>query len=106
TVGQRAEELYKEIRVSSNDPTNPVVALGLRMQVVAAFEGPPWVGFGKLDLGTAAKTNVVVKRLDGRKLAFTKIESSSPLITAKAEPADVSNANVRVDIRAEGSPRK
>src|SRR5437867_354177 len=40
-VGQRAQEFHKEIRVASNDPTNPVVVLGLRAEVVPAFEASP-----------------------------------------------------------------
>ena len=107
SVGQQSQELIKEIRVSSNDPTNPVVRLGLRVEIEQAFESLPHsMAFGEVPLGTITNTTVVVNRLDGQKLNITKIESTSKLIAATAEPAGDKSANLRINLLADGQPRR
>ncbi len=104
-IGQHAQRLAKDIRVSSNDPKQPVAVLGIQVEVEQAFESiPGFLALGDVPLGMITNATVLVKRLDGQKLAITKVESSSNIVSAKPEPVDRTTANVHISLLADGQP--
>ena len=109
SLGHGAQRLAKEIYVPSNDPQNPTVQLGIKVETESVFQAqPPAVSLGEMRLGASTNATVVVKRLDGKKLTIIKVEPTSPLITAKVEPlenADDQTARLRVEVKADGLPR-
>jgi len=102
-LGYHTQRLSKEIYVSSNDPQQPTVSLGVKVEVKQTFAAqPPSVNFGSLPLGQSTNATVQITRLDGQKVVLTKLESTSDLITATIEP----EGQIRIVLKAAGRPRR
>ena len=103
------QRLSKSIVVSSNDPQDPDVELGIQVQTKSVLTAePPSIGFGALRPGTTTNASVVIRRNDGKKLTITKVDTSSDLITARIEPvvdADPEVARLQVRFKPAGLPR-
>lgn len=109
-LGPFPQKLAKHIFVSSNDPKQPVVDLTLKAEVQKVCEAvPPSLSFGSMRLGTTTNCVVVLKRIDGRKLPFTRVEANNEALSAQIEPlenTDGLQARVRVSVKADGLPRR
>jgi hypothetical protein len=103
------QRLSKLITVSSNDPQQPIVQLGIEVQTKSVLTAEPTsVDFGALRLGATTNASVVIRRNDGKKLTITKVEAFSDLITARTEPmedADAQAARLQIRFNAAGLPR-
>jgi len=97
----------KGITVPSKDPDTPVVQLTIKADVKPIFEfSPELVFFGEVQPGHAAKSEIRIKRLDGKKLQITKMQTQD-FITATVEPDKNSNgqsARILVEAKPEGKP--
>ncbi len=100
--------MEKSITVPSNDPQQPELNLAIKGNVKQAFEiAPPLVKLGELHMGASTNAIVTVKRVDGKKLAITKLETGDPSVRARVEPGKDGEeaARLLIDVRAEGAPR-
>ena len=99
--------LEKHIVVSSNDPENPGISLVTRVETKAVFKAEPAgvLTFGDVRLGSTTNAVVTIRRLDGKKPAITKAESSSKVIRTHLEP--VKNATrLHVTLDSQAPPRQ
>jgi len=98
--------LEKRITVPSNDPQSPNVGLTIKVVVAPVFEvSPDKVSLGDLLQGTTTNATIHIKRLDGKKLELTKVESTSNLLRAQLVPVESSNgteAEIRVETTSKG----
>lgn len=109
SLGQTRTVLEKHINVSSNDPKTPEVSLVIKADYTPLFEVTPMLLAPILPRNGKA-TNLVVSlaRTDGQPLRIRRLAPSQPWITATLEPAgkEKAKANIRVDVRADGPPRR
>ncbi len=99
---------HKSITVPSNDPQQPELKLSIKCHVKKTFEiSPPQVQVGELPMNASTNAIVIVNRVDGKKLAITKLETSDPSVRARVEPGEdrEQTARLLIDVRAEGAPR-
>lgn len=99
--------IQKSITVPSNDPQSPNVGLSIKVDVVPVFDvSPQQVTLGSLRPGTTTNVTIRVKRTDGKKLEFTKVDSTSSFIRPQLVPVESSNgseAEIRVEAAIESS---
>jgi hypothetical protein len=97
--------IQKSITVPSNDPQSPNVGLSIKVDVVLVFDvSPQQVLLGNLRPGTTTNVAVHVKRNDGKKLQFTKIDSTSDFIRPQLVPVASTNgseAEIRIEAATE-----
>ena len=108
-LGASRGMIEKHITVKSNDPATPVLNLSIRGNVAVVFDVPMQTVFGELLAGQTTNFTVTVKRMDGKSLKLTKVESSDPNITATImPPGDTTNtmSNVQINVKATGNPRQ
>jgi Protein of unknown function (DUF1573) len=103
--------IEKDIAVPSNDPQNPSLKLTIRVKVLPTVAVSPQLLFvGDVSLGQAGNASVVVKRLDGKKLAITRAEGTKDFVILKVEPIEDSEGQaerlIATTIRPDGSPRR
>jgi len=100
----------KHITVPSNDPQTPSVNLTVKADIIPIYDfNPQNVPLGDLRQGVITNVTIQVKRVDGKPINLTKVESTNPSIRVRIEPdADSSNAAARVvvEAEAEGTPRR
>src|ERR1041385_693 len=109
SLAHTAQKLAKEIFVPSNDPQNPTAQLAIRVETRMVLQAqPPGISLGELRLGATTNTSLVIKRIDGKKLTITKVEPTSNLTPAQAEPienGDGQATRLNVEVKADGLPR-
>jgi hypothetical protein len=108
SLGAMRGMLEKHITVKSNDPVTPQANLTIKGTVAVVFDVPMQVMAGELLAGQSTNLTITVKRMDGKPLKLTKVESSDPNVKAELEPATdetSKTANVKVSIKAEGAAR-
>jgi uncharacterized protein DUF1573 len=107
TVATRTS-LHKSITVPSNDPKNGSIALAISADIVPLFEvSPPGVSLGELSVGAATNASAHIKRVDGKKIEFTKVDSTGPWIHPKLvmpDGAAGSEADIRIEATSDGQP--
>jgi len=100
----------KYITVPSNDPQTPSVNLTVKADIVPTFDfNPQHVPLGDIRQGTTTNVSVQVKRVDGKKINLSKVETSNPSIHARIVPVENSDgtaADVVIESEAEGAPRR
>jgi len=109
-TGRNRIQIRKGIVVTSNDPQKPSVHLPVNVDHIPLYElTPTWPTFDYIRHGARTNAAVLVKRNDGGKLTLTKVEPSSPWITAmvdKAPSADEQSARVLLELKPEGATRR
>jgi hypothetical protein len=100
----------KHITVPSNDPQTPSVNLTVKADIVPTFDyNPQQVPLGDIRQGLVTNIVVEVKRVDGKNINLTKVETSNPSIRAHIAPVESSEgkaAQVLIAFEAEGAPRR
>lgn len=98
----------KSIIVPSNDPHQPDLELTIKGDVKPTFEiTPKQVTLGDLHVDATTNIAVTVKRVDGRKLAITKVEMSDPAIRTRVESTEGGDQTARflIEVQGNGAPR-
>ena len=100
----------KHITVPSNDPQTPSVNLTVKADIVPTFDyTPQQVPLGDIRQGLITNIVVDVKRVDGKNINLTKVETSNPSIRARLAPVESSEgkaSQILIAFEAEGAPRR
>ena len=107
-VGTPRGHVEKHITLPSNDPSEPNIRLTLKADIVPTFDvTPQGVNLGNLSQGTITNVEVEVKRVDGKPVNLTRVETTQSFVRAKLESVEGSKDSVRlrVQVEAEGGPR-
>ncbi len=109
-IGMSKGHIEKHITVPSNDPQTPSVNLTIKADIKPTFEiNPQQINLGDLHQGITTNAVVTIKRVDGKKLAISKVEPSNPTLTAKIQPSenpDEQSAQILIEAKADGAPRR
>lgn len=101
--------MEKFIGLSSNDPLNGSIRLGLKVNVKPIFSIEPTViNLGDMQAGQTTNAVITITRLDDKPLDF-KEHSASDGITVRIEPVAESNGKsvrMHAEFKAAGSPRR
>jgi len=86
TSGRSGFQIQK-IYVQTNDPVTPLVQLQIQGLLKADLAVSPGnISFGEVKKGTAADREIYVVDRTGENIQITRVESSSPLLSATAAP--------------------
>jgi hypothetical protein len=104
-------DVEKHITVPSNDPQNGGnVSLTIKAKVVPLFEADPTqVMLNTLRIGAKTNLTLHIKRVDGKSVGVTKVESTNPSFHPELVTngnLDDSQAVIQVTVSAEGPPRQ
>jgi Protein of unknown function (DUF1573) len=87
TSGQGAGLVSKQLRISSNDPTNPEVTLTIKARVVPKVDYQPQRITLALNQENAGCPKITLRSLDKRPFSITAFQSTGESITADVDPS-------------------
>jgi hypothetical protein len=85
--GRRAGQVAKQLHVSSNDETKPIVALTIKAKVVIRVDYQPQRIDLLLNKENAGCPNITIRSLDNQPFSITSFQSAGETITADVDPS-------------------
>jgi hypothetical protein len=105
-VGATPQKIEKHIFLPSNDPSNRLATLVIKVEVVRVADvTPPALSLGEIRLGSETNGFTTIKRVDGKRLKIVKFSSTGDIISAAVESSNDETARVRVQAKGTGVPR-
>lgn len=86
-TGRRAGLVSKQLRVFSNDKTNPKVTLTIKARVVIRIDYQPARIYLLLDKENVGCPNITIRSLDNQPFSITAFQSTGDTITADVDPS-------------------
>lgn len=95
----------KHITIQSNDPEQPVLALGLRAETIKVFQiEPPIVGLGVMRLGSSTNVTVTIRRVDEKPFRPVATQTTREFLQTTTTMLDAYTAQVTLQVSATGRP--